>query len=61
MNLLSGLIPAFLVNQLAIIADQSPLTILLGFIFLAITETAAGVILRNMLAGGEILPYFSSL
>jgi Serine/threonine protein kinase len=53
LNLLPGLIPAFMANQLAVLINQSPQSVLNGFIFLAIIGIVAGFSLRGVFAGDD--------
>ncbi|MFP3234356.1 MAG: hypothetical protein RXR08_12020, partial [Sulfolobaceae archaeon] len=53
LNLLPGLIPAFMANQLAVLVNQSSQSVLYGFIFLAIIGIVAGFSLRGVFAGDD--------
>ena len=53
LNLLPGLIPAFMANQLAVLINQSPQSVLYGFIFLAVIGIVAGFSLRGVFAGDD--------
>jgi hypothetical protein len=53
LNLLPGLIPAFMANQLAVLINLSPQSVLGEFIFLAIIGIVAGFSLRGFFTSDE--------